>query len=106
MNPYNFTIDNHFFEPREYKASTKTEDEIQGLLFDLDLPDIDRYEINLKSNALLQKLSVYNRLPDIFNNELNYNKIFPIIREQLPQEHEEIQIDAGKNLIGLMEKYP
>jgi len=52
MNPYNFTFDNSFFEPREYKASTKSEEEIKSLLYELDVNDLDRFEINLKSNTL------------------------------------------------------
>ena len=67
-----------------------------------DIEEWQRFEQNIKSNNLEQKLSVYLKIDRIFTNPVNYQKIFPIIREQLPQEHEDIQIEAAKNTIECM----
>ena len=83
MNPYQLSTDLLFFEPREYKASSKSEEEISALMFDPETPDHLRFEKNIKSNSLEQKLSVYLKINQILQNETNYQRIFPIIREQL-----------------------
>ena len=71
-------------------------------MFDPETPDHVRFLQNIRSNNFEQKLSVYMKINQIFTNSVNYEKIFPIIREQLPQEHEDIQIEAAKNTIECM----
>lgn len=75
-------------------------------MYDESVSELERFEKNITSDNLYQKVSVYNQLHRVFSDNKLSKVILPIVVKQLPSDGIEMQIHAGEGFIKAFEHLP
>lgn len=73
-------------------------------MFEDSVPEAVRLERNLLSDNYLRKVSVYQRLEKVLGIPACCEKIWPIIKQQLPTDSKDMQIIAATGFVACFSK--
>jgi hypothetical protein len=92
------------YEPKEFKAGLRTDEEICKLIYEDDMPLKTKYSHILYRGEPMQKLCVYRDLPKLYTKDPDlFAHLIGIIKEMLPNEREEIIVEAAKPFLEVLE---